>query len=344
MWRVSSRELPESTGDVMRVGVIGFGSIARRHVANIRKVRPDANIVVCRMHSRQIETPEHADEVVFGLEELAKREPDTAFITGPATTHIETGLAMVRCGADIFMEKPLSDSLEGTAELARLCEEARTVFMMGYTLRFHEPLQILRQQLIEGAVGRVLYARAEVGQYLPDWRPHMDYRQSVSARSDLGGGVLLELSHEFDYVRWMLGDFRSVWARSAQIGDLEIDVEDIAEVFLVGCHGEFVSVHLDMLQRSGGRSCHIHGTDGSLVWKSSTQTVESYSAKEGNWKTIYGAREFDRNSMFICEIEHFFNCVESRSKPTVGYEDGRRALEIVEAARKSSQEGREQPL
>jgi len=334
----------ELAGDCVKVGLIGFGSIARRHLANIRQLRGDAHIVVCRMHSRQSVPPELADEVVFDLEELAKRQPDVAFITGPAPTHVETGLAMARCGADIFIEKPLSDSLEGTAELAQVCEDAGRIFMLGYTMRFHEPLRLLRQNLLDGAIGRVLCVRAEVGQYLPEWRPHMDYRESVTARKALGGGVLLELSHEFDYLRWILGDFQSVWSRIARLGDLEIDVEDIAEVLLTGSHGELVSVHLDMLRRSGERTCHIHGTEGSLVWRSSTQTVECYSAKEGGWRTVYAAGEFDRNSMFIAEIQHFFDCVERRTKPVVGYEDGRRALEIIVAARKSSQERRELSL
>lgn len=325
----------------MKVGIIGFGSIARRHLGNIRKICRDARIVVCRLHSQNSEPIEQADEVVFGWEELAARQPDVAFITGPAPMHIDAGLAMARCGADIFMEKPLSDSLDNAAALAQACEQAGRVLMLGYNLRFHEPLRLMRQQVIEGAIGRILYARAEVGQFLPDWRPHMDYRKSVTARKDLGGGVLLELSHEFDYMRWMLGEFRSVWASVARLGDLEVDVEDIAEVVLNGRKGEVVSIHLDMLQRSGGRTCQIHGTEGSLVWKSSTQTVEHYSAETRAWTTICAPAENDRNPAYVSELRHFFDCVQSRSKPLVGFEDGIKALEIVDAARQSSHERRE---
>jgi predicted dehydrogenase len=217
--------------------------------------------------------------------------------------------------------------------------------MVGYTLRFHEPLQVLRDSVRSGVIGRILYARAEVGQYLPDWRPHLlDYRQSVTARKELGGGVLLELSHEFDYLRWILGDFRSAWGRVDRIGDLDIDVEDIAEVVLTGQNGEMISVHLDMLQRAGSRSCQIHGTEGSLMWKSSSQSIEQYVAKERVWRTVLAMPNFDRNGMYLHEIQHFFRCVETRQEPQIGYLDGRRALEVVAAVKRSSAIGNMLPL
>jgi predicted dehydrogenase len=125
-----------------------------------------------------------------------------------------------------------------------------------------------------------------------------------------------------------LGDFTSVWGLAARIGDLEIDVEDTAELILTGPNREIVSVHLDMLQRSGGRTCQIHGTEGSLVWKSSSQSVQRYRARDGGWQEIFSPRAFDGNEMYIDEIQHFFDCVQSRMTPCVGYEDGKRALKV----------------
>jgi predicted dehydrogenase len=324
----------------MRVGIIGFGSIAQRHLKNLRALLPAARIIVCHLHSRETAVPDGADEVVFGLGALAACKPDIALVTGPANTHFECCLEMVRCGADLFVEKPLSDSLENLDQLAEECHKRDRILMVGYVLRFHRPIQILKESVNGGEIGRVLYARAEVGQYLPDWRPHLaDYRQSVTARKDLGGGVLLELSHELDYLRWILGDFKSIWGFSVQIGDLDIDVEDAAELVLTGPNREMVSVHLDMLQRSGGRTCHIHGTEGSLVWKSSSQSVEIYRARDGKWEEILSPHGYDRNGMYMAELQHFLDCVRTRTTPSVGYEDGRMVLRAIEAVRKlSSQE------
>lgn len=319
----------------MRVGIVGFGSIARRHLRNIRRLQHAAHIIVCHLHSRDAALPEGADEVVFGLEELAARKPDVAFVTGPANTHIESCLEMVRCGADLFVEKPLSHSLDQLDQLAEECRKNARILMVGYVLRFHKPIQILKESVARGEIGRVLYARAEVGQYLPDWRPHLgSYRESVTAHKELGGGVLLELSHEIDYLRWILGNFTAVWGLAVRIGDLDIDVEDMAELILKGPNREIVSIHLDMLQRSGGRSCQIHGTEGSLLWKSSSQCVERYRPEDGGWQAVFSPSDLDSNEMYLGEIEHFFDCVESRLAPCVGYEDGKRALKVIDAVKK----------
>lgn len=321
----------------MRVGIIGFGSIAQRHLKNLRALLPTARIIICHLHSSAAEVPEGADEVVFGLSALAACKPEIAFVTGPANTHIESCLEMARCGADVFVEKPLSHSLDNLDLLSEECRTNGRILMVGYVLRFHRPIQVLKDSVAKGDIGRVLCARAEVGQYLPDWRPHLgDYRKSVTARRELGGGVLLELSHELDYLRWILGDFKAVWGFAAQIGNLDIDVEDVAEMILRGANGEMISVHLDMLQRSGGRSCHIHGTDGSLMWKSSSQSVERYRASDGKWEEIFSPGDFERNDMYVAEIEHFLDCVRNRRAPCVGYQDGKLALQAIEAVRRLS--------
>lgn len=324
----------------MKAAIIGYGSIGRRHLGNIRNLYPDAEILVCHLRSSSTDIPEGANAVVHGLEALALRRPDVAFVTGPANTHLGAAEAMRACGADLFIEKPLSTTLDGIDSLIRTCASSGIILMLGYVLRFHAPLQLLRNALHQGMIGRTVSVRAEVGQYLPDWRPHLDYRESVTAKSSLGGGVLLELSHEFDYLRWILGDFTGVSAHLGKLSDLDIDVEDTAEVILTSERRELVSVHLDMVQRAGGRFCQITGTEGTLKWSSGTGHVQAFLAQEGTWKTLRSDPQTDRNDMFISELQHFFDCVTTRNQPIVGGEDGRSVLKIIEGARRSSAEGR----
>ncbi|MGA8146599.1 MAG: Gfo/Idh/MocA family oxidoreductase [Gallionellaceae bacterium] len=328
----------------MRIGIVGFGSIARRHLQNIRLLKPKARIVVCHLYSRGRETPAEADETVYGLESLAAKKPEVAFLTGPATTHLLSGLAMLACGADIFVEKPIAHTLEGLDQLEAACQQADRLLMLGYNLRFHRPLQVLKDIVESGKIGRVQSARLEVGQYLPDWRPHLDYRQSVTARRELGGGVLLEISHEIDYLRWILGDFSAVWGRVERLGDLEIDVEDTAEMILTGQNRAAISLHLDMLQRSSRRVFQIHGSEGSLIWKYGEPGIKLYLAQEGAWQEIAVQSGIERNDMYVAELQHFFECVESRRQPCIGYKDGHRVLEVIAAVRRSSQDGCEVAL
>ena len=106
-----------------------------------------------------------------------------------------------------------------------LAKKAKTVLAIGYNLRFLSSLQKFKSILDDKIIGDVWSVRSEVGQFLPSWRPNSDYRKGVSAQYALGGGVLLELSHDIDYLRWIFGEVAWVQAVLAQQSDLEIDVE-----------------------------------------------------------------------------------------------------------------------
>lgn len=240
----------------------------------------------------------------------------------------------------MLVEKPIASSGEGVQALLSRCRQKSLPLMVGYHLRFSPALRLVRAALNQGAIGRAISARAEVGQYLPDWRPGSDYRCGVSARSELGGGVLRELSHEFDYLRWLLGEVEEVTGWAGRLGDLEIDVEDTAEGILRFRSGAVGSVHLDMIQSSPVRSCRILGTSGTLLWDGLSHRVSLHSRAEGSWKELHPADAFDRNAMFLAELEHFISCVKTGATPEVTGEDGLRALEIALALEASSSQGR----
>jgi len=329
----------------MRVLIVGLGSIGRRHIDNLRCIDKDAFIVVWHQspgRSDQDAAIPAVDSVVYDIEGALAQKPEMAFVTGPATLHVETALVLARQGIDLFIEKPLADSLRGVEDLLDECCKRSLVLMVGYNFRFCQSMLGLREALISGGVGRVLGVRAEVGQFLPDWRPGVDYRGTVSARLDLGGGVILELSHELDYIRWLIGEVEAVSARAEHVSDLEIDVEDMAEIVLKFRCGAIGSVHLDMVQRSPVRACRIIGSEGTLLWDGIRHRVDWFSAQTGNWSSLYRDEDMDcSRGMYIDEVRHFLDCVKNRQTPLVTGEDGRRALEIALAARESSATGRE---
>jgi predicted dehydrogenase len=209
---------------------------------------------------------------------------------------------------------------------------------VGYNLRFNLPLQLLRQALLEGRIGRPLAVRAEVGQYLPEWRPG-DYRRGVSARKDLGGGVTLELSHELDYMRWLLGEVTAVSAQIGRLSDLEIDVEDTAEVICLFANGALGSIHLDMVQRPAVRTCRVIGTEGTISWDALEPSVRLFSHATGSWSDLWSG-PCDRNEMYVLELRHFLDCVRGKALPVVTGEEGRRVLEIALAVKQSAREQR----
>lgn len=320
--------------------IVGLGSIGRRHLANLRALLPPAQLTVWRQHARPesaATTAAPADRVVFSLDDAVAGKPAFAFIASPAALHIPTALELARRGIHLFVEKPLSHSLEGVDELIDVCRRNHTLAMVGYNFRFHRPLELMRQALYDGRIGRPISMRAEVGQYLPDWRPDADYRQTATAQRRLGGGVLLELSHELDYARWLLGEVASVAAQAARLGDLEIDVEDTADVLLRFAGGATAAIHLDMLERAPRRCCRITGAEGTLDWDAAGGHVRLFSVRTGQWADLHPPGPLDRNAMYLAETAHFLDCVRRHEEPCVSLEEGRRTLCVALAAKQSAQ-------
>ncbi|HEY4761428.1 MAG TPA: Gfo/Idh/MocA family oxidoreductase [Thermoguttaceae bacterium] len=326
----------------MKAVVIGLGSIGRRHLGNLRQLVPDAHITLLR-HDQNLPTPEDVvkltDRIVYRLEEALDEGPDCAVIASPAPFHVEVASALAERGVHLFVEKPLSNRLEGVDSLINVCRRQECVLLVGYVLRYHPLLQTAHDAVRRGDIGRVLSLRAEVGHDLREWRPASDYRQTVSARKDLGGGVLLELSHEIDYARWLAGEVASVVAYTTHASDLEIDVEDMAEIVLRFGNGALGNIHLDMVQACPMRTCRVIGTEGILICDFSNSQLRIYSRQTKQWTDLSLKETIARNNMYITQMQHFLDCVAGRAKPQVTGEDGKRALQIVLAAKDSAASG-----
>ena len=320
----------------MKILLAGLGSIGSRHLENLRALDPECEAVVLRRR----ESPEATDGVtVRSLDEALEHRPEVALVCGPASTHLETALELARAGVHLFIEKPLSRSLEGVRELEEVCRGKGLVVMIGYNLRFHPPLALVRKALDQGRIGELLYLRTEAGQYLPDWRPGRDYRDTVSVSRKLGGGVLLELSHEIDLARWLGGPVTALFARLDRLGSFDMEVEDAAELLLVFPGNRRGHVHVDMLQRTPRRQVLAVGGEGTLEWDMETDRVRLYSVETGGWEELRPPGPEDRNRMYMDELAHFLGCVRTGASPAVGIAEGIETLRIVEASRQSARTG-----
>ena len=330
----------------MNVLVVGLGSIGKRHLTNIFRVDSGARVTVWHQSGRlhPDESLHPGVEVVNTFDDAIRANPQVAILSNPASAHVQTAVSLAELGIHLLIEKPLSNRLDRIEQLVATCREHSVQVMLGYNFRFYQPLMVMRQAMLNQAIGKVLFARAEVGQYLPDWRPGQDYRQVVSARQDLGGGVLLELSHEVDYSRWFFGEVAAVSATVQRIGRLEIDVDDYAEMILEYDSGIFQSIHLDMLRRAPKRVFEINGENGILVWDGISHEVSLFSAEKRHWSKIFTDDALDRNEMYLAELRHFFACVRQNCQPAPGLLDGIQALEVIFAAQRAEERGCRVPV
>lgn len=327
---------------VNRVLIVGLGSIGKRHLRLARELLPDADIRVLR-HQECTSIPEHANGCFSSLKQALDFAPQLAVIASPSTFHMSVALPLAQAGVHLLVEKPLAASLDGVQQLLDACPEHRAVLLTGYNLRFLPTLQRFRDLLSENVIGRVLSVRCEIGQYLPFWRPDSDYRQGVSARRELGGGALLELSHELDYLRWIFGEVDWVKATLSRQSSLEIDVEDTAHLILGFAPNAtgfqlLASVNMDFIRHDTTRLCTAIGESGSLRWNGLTGVVEQFEDGAKKWCELFH-HQHQRDDSYLAEWQHFLSCIKEHKTPLITGEDGLKVLQIIDAARQASESG-----
>lgn len=323
---------------IKRALVVGFGSIGERHFRLLRNALPNADIRVLRRPQEV-----SSEGVFYQLEQACDFAPDIAIVANPAPFHLDIAMALARKGTHLLVEKPISDQVQGVNDLTSLCSNRGQIIQVGYNLRFLEALQRFRSEIRSGIIGRIQIVRCEIGQFLPDWRPEKDYRQSVSARSELGGGVLLELSHEIDLLNWVFGEISWVRAWTGKLSNLQINVEDCAMLQLGFANGTVGQVGMDFLRRDATRSCIAIGEHGTLKWDAAAGSVTYYDAKTGEWTTLCTVKQ-ERDSSYISQINALLQAVESGTADQIAANglDGLAVLQVIAAARHSAAErGRE---
>jgi len=326
---------------VNRILVVGFGSIGKRHVRIVRKLYPQMTIGVLRHAScdETVTSDGWVNQCFTSIHDALAFHPEAAIIASPASFHVQASVQLAEAGIHLLVEKPLSSGLKNVSQLIELCETRGVTLAVGYNLRFLPSLMAFRNHIKSGVPGKVFSVRAEVGQYLPGWRVDSDYRNTASAQRELGGGVLLELSHEIDYLCWILGRPSWVMAQVSRLSNLEIDVEDTAHLIL-GVSDEqdntsMVSLNMDFIRHDTTRQCHVIGEQGTLQWNAIEGEVNFYSETTRQWETLHSSR-VDRDYTYEEEIKDFIDSIENHHRPVVDGRDGLQTLEVIEAARNSA--------
>lgn len=332
----------DSVSTSQKALVVGSGSIARRHLANFRQLLPGAEVGCVSASGRSLSDGETtATTQLQSMAAAIAWSPDLAVVASPAPLHLEHARQLLEAGVPVLIEKPLSDSLERVRAEAPLLTLYRDRIEVAYNLRFLSSAKRMKTLIDDVCVGRILGIQIEVGQYLPDWRPQADYRSQVSANRSLGGGVLLELSHELDYLTWLFGRFDKVFCIATNSGQLEIDVEDRADILL--SRGDLTAqVHMDFLQRRASRSCRVIGSTGTLQWDLIANRI--VLEQPSGDVVLFSDPSVDRNDMYIELLRGFIELAAGRAAPRITLAEGMAVLELIDAIRESAASGRQVSL
>ncbi|MCP1338551.1 Gfo/Idh/MocA family oxidoreductase [Idiomarina sp. M1R2S28] len=318
-----------------KVAVVGLGNISDRHRRNLKQLFPKA-CLYCMSASGRIprEVISNADQLVSSIEALIEEQVELVIVASPAPFHAAHAIPLIEAGIPVLIEKPVTATLEDAKALQAAITRYQTPVAVGYCLRYLSSVLEMKAILASGKLGQLYHSSVEIGQYLPDWRPNKDYRESVSARAELGGGALLELSHELDYTRWLLGDVTLEHAILRKTQELGLDVEDSVDLMLSTREKAVVHVHLDFLQRTAYRQCRFVGSYGALEWDLMNNEIRFISAQEN--QVLYSAPQWDKNQMYTAMIMDFVACIHNQPNQCMPVVEAVKNIELIEQIKKGS--------
>ena len=271
---------------------------------------------------------------------LAEDDLAAAVICSPTACHAADAIAAIDAGYHLLIEKPIAATTEAAAAIGDAAARRGRVVMVGSCLRFHPVLRQLRSLLASGELGETHWAAIWCGQHLADWRPARDLQDAYSARTADGGGVLLDLIHELDYVQWIWGAVRLTSARVGSGARLGIDAEETADLVMQLPGGGVATCHLDYLARPAIRGGRLAGEQGSARWDLLAPSLDVWSGRSSSWQAQPMPAAWAMNQMYCDELSAFAGCVLGVAHNPSSAADGERALALALQARATREHAR----
>ena len=353
-----------------RILVLGCGSIGERHIRCITKVggaeaSPPAplrsgeggtasaspaaplrsgegriEIVACDPREERLAAMRELYDVADTLnsyDEADLSDVDAVMVCTPTDQHIPQAVRGAEANCHIFVEKPISTTLDGVDDLISLCGERSLVLQVGYVLRHHPNLKEVKELLDAGTIGPVHMAQIKVGYFIGKYRP--EYAKLYWAHAATGGGVVFDASHQLDFIQWFLGPVTQVCAMvDHYMLDIDEDVEDSAVLLFRFASGAMATASLSDCQQNYKSALELNGEKGSVEWSYADNEVSVYTEEDQSWRRH--SIELERDDFYINQARNFLAAINGEEAPVVTGEDGKRALMVALAAHESASTGR----
>lgn len=298
----------------LKVCFVGIGSIAKRHIKNLIEVCNSQGITIKidALRSRKVKLDESIEDLISNIyhnEAELQEDYDVIFITNPTDFHIDTLKSVHEKAKHFFIEKPIT-SYKNLESVLDVPYRTDSVYYVACPLRYTNVIQFLKNNI---DINKVVSARCISSSYLPEWRPGIDYRNTYSAHRELGGGVSIDLIHEWDYIQYLFGKPEKILYLAGKKSNLEIDCEDYA-YYLADYDDKVVELHLDYFGRKTIREVMLFMEDDTIVGN----FVDSNVRYLKSGKTIDLSEK--RNDFQKKELLHFLSLINSRKGHNYSFE------------------------
>ena len=321
--------------------MVGLGSIGVRHLNNLHTLGIRE---LAAVRTRNLPPPAEIipkDIAIFQDIDLALSQKfDLVVVANPTSLHLETLIKALRTGSHVYVEKPIAHEKRQLPELTRYITGYPTLngpkVLVGCQLRMHPGLQKIEEWIKQDKLGKIYSVQVDLGEYLPDWHPWEDYRQSYAARADQGGGVILTLIHELDYLHWLFGKPKSVFAIGGHRTSLEVTAEDTALITFETERNICVQLRMDYWRKPPVRHMNIVAEKGIVDWDYPAR-LTTLNQNGRIVDEIELPPTWDRNELFLAMMKEFIEALPRESTPRVTLRDGIDVLNTALAAKKSLQ-------
>mgnify|MGYP006093358591 CR=1 FL=1 len=307
--------------------ILGLGGIGQRHLRNIRTIYPNIEIAAVRERNRTSEIDNNLKEEkkinilekyniqTINHDAIEEYAPSFAVVCNPSSMHFSATKTMLNLRIPTFIEKPIATSMNELDELITLEKQMNVITMVGYQLHFHPCVIKAKEWLKNKRVGKIISAEVSTNSYLPDWHPYEDFQELYAAKRSLGGGVILTEIHEMDLITNIFGSLSNISAIGGNLSSYRLDSEDTISILAVSGSSDNkfpITFSLSFMRKPLSRSICIYGEKGML--KLDLHNNETFLVLNNEKTDVYSVDDFDRNTLFIKEIEHFFDSIKKKKE------------------------------
>ena len=303
----------------LKVCFIGIGSIAKRHIKNLKSVCEEKGIALSIDAFRRSLKPAESVNMIYCNESGLPTDYDVIFITNPTNQHLETLKKFHNNGRHFFIEKPVV-SLDQIDEAKEFCQRKKSVYYVACPLRYNAVIQWIKNNVNPDDV---ISVRSISSSYLPDWRPGQDYRETYSAHKDMGGGVSIDLIHEWDYLTYLFGWPEKIFSMIGKQSELEIDSDDYA-LYIAGYGNMTAELHLDYFGRKTIREIELFTKRDTILGDIANNRIKFLKSGEN-----IDFQE-ERDDYQKRELIHFLNLISNDYVLENSYLHGIKVLDITQ--------------
>ena len=323
--------------DICDYLVVGTGSISKRHISNLRALYPKSkigNVSASGKLPRRMN--KNVDFSYNSIEESTSKTKKFAIIASPASFHLDHAEHFLKKNIPTLIEKPITSDLEKLNIFIKAFKDKQNIIDVGYNFRFNKALRLFKKTIFEKKkLGKISSININVGQHLSLWRKNKNYKHTVSANDNLGGGVLRELSHELDYITWVFGKFDKVFCKTSNRNILKVNVEESIDAIFMNKSGFNLNLHMDFLNSKATRYCRVIGEKGTLILDLVNNSISFIKPGE-KAKILYKEKNLNQNDMYIKLLKNFKEVSLKKAKPKVSLEDSVYITNLIEIMKTSS--------